>query len=68
MYQKIEAIADRFLELFAPRVEASAVRCWHGHWNACWQCNNGPSGYCGYNAPCSGWTCDNGYNDLNCYC
>lgn len=63
MYGLIESLGSRLLNLFVPKVEASAQTCYEGCWDACWQCN----ARCGYYAPCCGVTCSDGSYDLTCY-
>lgn len=64
MSKSFAKVADGLLSLFAPKVEASAVTCWHSGWPACWQCHS----KCGYNAPCAGYSCSDGSYSLSCSC
>jgi hypothetical protein len=56
MLTKIELMGSRLLERFVPSVtaDAAAPPGWY-YYGACWQCNNGPWGRFGYNAPCEAY-------------
>ncbi|MEU6097842.1 hypothetical protein [Streptomyces sp. NPDC047079] len=56
MLAKIEALGTALLERVVPSVTADAAAApgWY-HYAQCWQCNNGPWGHFGYNAPCEAY-------------
>lgn len=68
MKQILESMGSRLLERFVPEAKADAAGCKWYSYNACWQCANGPNGFCGYNAPCRGCWNGSSYTYIDCYC
>jgi hypothetical protein len=66
LYRKLETLGGDIVARFVPKVTANAAG-WY-HYPQCWQCNNGPWGYCGYNAQCEAYWNGSKYTTAYCFC